>query len=486
MSLSLAGDRRPAIGNVAILVLAAAGAWLFVGAAGTPRIRTYVDTLERSGALYVLAGLAPIGLLVVLRYPRLWVGIMWFLVPFNTVGGTWGEGLLLTLVKVLITVALAASLIGVPLAPASDRRWILGTALGQSLIAWLFVILVGVAIGFLSTPTQADWIRESYWMLFFAGALATGTLIRDRVDLRRLLWTGAAGVGLMQVTAFYQLSTGRRYQRLDVDISEAFFRAPFSAVSVFYLYLCLSLFLTASAQGWLGRRQRILLLAAIAILGAGLLGTLGRGLWIATALGLLPLAAMMRWNRRTLRAAALVAVIAAASVGLVVILDGLSTESHDNWVRLAWDFLLTLNQESVTVLGREREWLNAYNLWLRSPLLGFGWGYPYPDNPYNIEPADLFYMHNSYLNVLAKCGLVGLIALLAMIARAGDRLRRNWVHGRGDVFDRALTAALTASITQMVVLGLFVPQLTTSDSVLGFAMFVGLTAAQARILAHPG
>ena len=471
--------------SAATTVLAALVGIAAVQASASPKIGFYFDELERTRLLYVVVPSVIAGLFLVLRFPRLALGALIFLVPFNTVGGEWGDAPIATIGKIAIAAALFASLLSTALTRTEEREWLVDSALGQALVCWLLMVGIAVLTGFFSSPNRGDWLRESNWMLFYAAALPAGTLVRSRRELFRVLSCGAVAAAVMQLMAFWLLATGHRFSRSDFEGGETFFRAPFPALSALYLYLAAALFLFDSAhRGLLSRRQRVAVLIALVALAAGLLATMGRGLWISVALGLLPLLALVPWNRRTLRAAILTGVATAAALGIVAAIDSLSAESGGNWIKMAWDFLVALEDtKSASTAGRALEWAHAVDVWKHSPLLGLGFGYPYPDNPYNVVQVDPFYMHNSYLNILAKTGLAGLFSLLLVFGMTLRRAIANARDPRGDTVDRAIAVALVASLAQMFVIGLFVPLITTSDAILGLAIEIGLVAAQARVLA---
>jgi O-antigen ligase len=468
---------------IATCAVVAVAVFAVIQAVSTAKVGLYVDNVERSGLLYALPALALAGLVVLLKAPRLSLYLMVFLIPFNTIGGTWGDTGLVTLGKLSINFALVAGVFSSFLVERQYRVWLTGTRLGHALMAWLVVIAVSIAVGFLSTPRRGDWLRESSWMILFVGAVAAGTPLRDRKDVGRLLLAGGAGVAVMQVIAFWMLATGQRYDRADIEGGEGFFRAPFAPFCVFYLLLVQAMFFFGAAtRNALTRRQKIALFAGVAILSAGLLATMGRSLWISAIVGTVVILFLAPWRASLVRAVAFAVAGIAAAVGMVVLVDSLSPGSRGNWTRLAVDFFFQLGQKgSATTLGREVEWLHAIDLWKLSPIVGYGLGYPFPDNPYNLAPADPFYMHNSFFNVLAKSGALGLIALLWLLWESCRSLLRSYL-AAADLTERVLAVALLAGVVQMAVLSLFSPALTTTDSVLSMAVLIGLAAALHRLM----
>lgn len=453
----------------------------------TPKVSVYMDLLEESGGLYAVPFLAPAALFFLIRYPPLTVLAVAFLLPFNVAGGEY-TSVWASAGKIVLNAAFFASLLATWLVPAEQRAWILRTWIGAALLFWLFVIAMATLIGFFNTPNQGDWLRESNWMWFYAFALPAGTLLRSRDDIRRALWASGAGVAVMQLLAFRLLVTGQRYDRLDIVGGEGFFRAPFSTLAAFMLLLALAALLQRLAETTPMRwPRRIALFGSVAVLTAGLLASMGRALWISFAVGAATVVVLTPWNRRTLRAGLVVAAGLGLAVGVVVVIDSASAQSRGNWIASATSFLFQLGGDggrSISVLSRELEWTHAFDVWKLSPFVGQGFGYPFPDIPYNVAPADPFYMHNSYMNVLAKCGAFGLAALVAVIALSLWRLADTRSSPVARIDDRVLTTGLAAGIVQVAALSVFVPALTTTDSIMGFAFLVGLTVAHHRRLAR--
>jgi O-antigen ligase len=176
----------------------------------------------------------------------------------------------------------------------------------------------------------------------------------------------------------------------------------------------------------------------------------------------------------------------ALAVALVVAIDSLSEESSGRWTANAVTFVMDLGtKDSTSKVTREIEWGHAIDVWKRSPIVGLGFGYPFPVITYGTTPEsvlpDRFYMHNSYLNVLAKCGALGLCVLLYVVARTLSVVRGLLQRQLEDLEVRVLATALAASLVQMVMLAVFTPVLTTSDTIMYFAMLIGIAVAARRV-----
>jgi len=463
---------------------------VLVGSVG--KVAFYLEALERSGVVYALPLAAVVGLLVTLAYPRSSLFALAFLLPFNFVGGVWGSSLPVLVAKMGVNLLTAAALLAALVAPAAQRRWLLGTRLGLALLGWLAATIVAAIIGLLSASNPEYWIRESGWMLLFLAAIPYGTLLRDRRDIVRLLWSLCAGVALLQGYAFWTLVTGTRYERADAwEGGATFFRAPYSCVNLLALYLAVAVFLHGSSQRRLSSRTSILLLGGIAALGGGLLARMVRSLWLTGAIGLA--AVVLRGPRDPRTAKALVGLAGGALLALLVVagVDRLSPSSSHNWTAGAVTFLADLgSSRSTSRVTREIEWGHAVDVWLKSPVVGLGWGYSYPLVTYGAVTGapvtDTFYIHNSYLNVLAKTGLFGLAAFVLVLWSTIATANEIAGSPAATLFERNVATACFAAMIALALLTSVAPVLTSGDPAAYCGMLIGIVVALRRShLAQP-
>ena len=471
-----------------IYLAVAAGVTIIVLAASVGKVAFSLDALERSGAMYAVPFVAVVGLLLTLAFPRLSLFVLAFLLPFNFVGGTgaWGSSLPVLVAKMSINLLPAAGLLAALIAPAAQRRWLAGTRLGLTLLAWLAVTILAVIIGLLSASNREYWIRESGWMLLFLVAIPYGTLLRDRRDIVRLLWSMCAGVAVLQLYAFSTLVTGTRYERADAwEGGATFFRAPYSCVNLLALYLAVAFFLHGSSARRLSTRTAVLLLIAIAALGGGLLASMVRSFWLTGAIGLAAVILRSPRNPRTAKAVAGLACGALLALLVVAGIDRLSPSSTHNWTSTALTFLADLgSSQSTSRVTREIEWGHAIDVWLKSPFVGMGWGYSYPLVNYGSVTGalvtDAFYIHNSYLNVLAKTGLFGLAALVLLLWGTIVTASELVVSRASTLFDRTIGTACFASMISLAVLTSVSPVLTAGDPAAYAGMLIGTVVALHR------
>jgi O-antigen ligase len=476
---------RPTRAHLLPLGVVAMAVLIALAVSSSTKISFYLDNFERARLLYLLPFAAVAGLFLVIASPKLPIHLLAFLLPFNYVGGIWGDSVVVLLAKVLMNVLVVAALLPTLIAPTEQRAWLTRTAIGLATLAWLAAVIVGIVLGLLGGVNREFWIRESGWMLFSLAAVPVGTLLRDRADIDRLLRWTCAGVGVLQVYAFWTLMTGNRYTRSDISQSAAFFRAPYSCVSLFIMYLAAAALLFRASERTLSRRMELVLFLAVALLGGGLLASMVRSMWISGAVGMLVVAYFAPWDRRTLKAAGVVAVGAILAVVVVAAIDRLSPQSTGNWTSSAFVFLEDLgSKDSTSRVTREIEWAHALEVWERSPVVGVGFGYAYPQRgleqiPEEIRP-EAFYMHNSYLNIMAKTGLAGLTAFLAWIWSIGRGAHAALRRPDADTHDRVLATAVFAALVAVALLTTTMPVLTGGDSIGYLGVLAGLTVALQR------
>lgn len=186
------------------------------------------------------------------------------------------------------------------------------------------------------------------------------------------------------------------------------------------------------------RRKFVYLLGTL-LMGGVLLLSGSRGGWLAVAVAAIAIALLGRSFRWLVPAAA------AGSVGV-----GLLALSGQN--RLA-NLLRPGRGSSDT---RERLWRAALDEIGESPIWGTGLGNVNWMRRYiprqRLEGTELVDVHNLFLDFWAKLGLIGLVAVLALLARFYLRTLKTFRRAGGET--AALLAALVAAMTGAVVHGL--------------------------------
>ena len=134
--------------------------------------------------------------------------------------------------------------------------------------------------------------------------------------------------------------------------------------------------------------------------------------------------------------------------------------------------------QETSLNDRYRETGAALHTLARSPLLGVGWGVPYG------APFDVVYggvsvteqrqwIHNEYVGLWLRAGLIGLLALVALLLVL---IRRGsvWASERGSRDDAWMGAGLVCSTLTLVLSSFVGMYLSTGDSLMVFAFLVAL------------
>ncbi|MCX7983463.1 MAG: O-antigen ligase family protein [Bacteroidetes bacterium] len=76
--------------------------------------------------------------------------------------------------------------------------------------------------------------------------------------------------------------------------------------------------------------------------------------------------------------------------------------------------LVTTKQVDISSLERITEWVTAYNDFKKSPLVGAGLGYMVKYYAIGVGYKENIFIHNSYLYVLFKMGIIGFVIFISM------------------------------------------------------------------------
>ncbi len=190
---------------------------------------------------------------------------------------------------------------------------------------------------------------------------------------------------------------------------------PFVILGLFYCLSRLALG-TAASPVWL---------AVAGFLGVQMILTFSRNLWVSVALGAAVVVASL--PAKVLRSV-VIASAALLLLGLFAILVGRATETEYLTLdRVISDRALSLFEartlESSQIQGRFKEVELAWPVITSNLLAGVGLGTPYLEHPIWGQGETLSYLHNGYLGVLLKMGLLGLAAFAVLFVRA---LKDSW------------------------------------------------------------
>jgi hypothetical protein len=189
---------------------------------------------------------------------------------------------------------------------------------------------------------------------------------------------------------------------------------------------------------WSGRRRTAPVILTLVAGSVTVVLSLNRNMLISIVLGLLVAAIAIPGRHRSAAAAAAVVV---ASVAL---LSTGSSQLGNNGVtaRFASAFSVSNAAQDESLKAREQENTIALDRLREQPFVGLGWGIPY--DPESSDPAKpKLWIHNQYLGLLLKTGVIGLVGWLACVFAC---LRRSVLAASRLEAERWLAAATAASL----------------------------------------
>lgn len=348
----------------------------------------------------------------------------------------------------------------------------------------LTIVSAGVAYVMFGTPPKtilADGRQFLSWLI----VLPVIVLIRTERQLERLV-KAIVFVGCVVATAaLVQFVVGRpiienaRVEDLvtlnkSADVTRSIV-GPGNYFLIFSMLLLLARLMTRS-MSW------VVALPLLGWLLAGLIVNFGRGLWIASFAGAMLLAFwLFRW-RGVWRVAV------AGAVGLVLSL-GLLAAYKPQIIEATYDRLISSGHESLernTTLGWRLEETNAaLKKILSYPITGIGIGTSYkPAQAMNgmfvTEQDEVLtrYIHNGYLGVWLKFGVLGPIVLVVMIVGVFRRALRFGRQAR-DIRLKTLFLTTAAGFFVPVITCVTQPEWLSQAGISFFATIIGL-----QIVAH--
>ncbi|OLZ65840.1 hypothetical protein AV521_30865 [Streptomyces sp. IMTB 2501] len=314
------------------------------------------------------------------------------------------------------------------------RRPLTGTA---AIVLGLPVVGIAVAASGAVTPGDAVTGLARYLQVFVLVPVAVVLLMRDRRDVRLVLWS-LVGLALWQgAIGVYQYltGTGASYQGADIRAVGTFGPSDVMGMATVVAYGVVAA--TGIALRTRDRRQQVVAATCALVLLVPLTVSFSRGSWIATALacGAQLLSAGAR------RAAKVCATAVAASVVLV---GGFGVGTAALQERLTSITRVT-DAPDQSVVDRYSLWAAATGIWHEHPVTGVGLkAFPaYRDGHASLALSSgsdtdgagqgyrrqpLLSPHNMYLLMLSEQGLVGVLTVagswLALLVCGLRRLRR--------------------------------------------------------------
>jgi probable O-glycosylation ligase (exosortase A-associated) len=334
---------------------------------------------------------------------RPFVGLMvyyWlaYMRPQNMAWGASRELPLSQWVAIAMLVGLAAAL--------GRERWLalrLQTVLLILLGLWISLTVLTAVL-----PEMAQVVYGQYWKAILVSVLATG-LASDRKRLRLLLLLVAFSIGFLGAKRGFSglLHGGARYS----DGPGGFMSDNNSFALALNMVLPLLIgFVVIEKQRWL----RIAAAGTAALCLLCILFTFSRGGFLT----LLVVGGLLVW--RSQRRFMVAGLLALGLTGFFLFSSSKITEEY-----VARASSISNYQEDGSAQGRLNAWETSWRVFLDYPVTGVG--------PANLEAVFFRYApnterfrvsHNAYLQLLAECGLPGLLLFLAALGASLWRLQR--------------------------------------------------------------
>jgi hypothetical protein len=427
--------------------------------------------------LGILVGL--ITILVTFKYPEvvilLIIGYASRLIPvqFNYSLKLAGRGFFLTDFLFFLLMAV------IFLKLLADRNYrLVKTPLDMPLLILAVAVIVGAA-----TATFIHGVKFSYTtpeariLLYYLIFFAVTNLIRSEGQLNRLI-QGLFIIGiLIALMMVIQAILGPSINLIDKSTLKGSGEVlRFFNPGAVMVHLTLMVFLCSLAIRVDDHRQ-YLRLVLISVLGTALLLTLGRHILFSTAISLGVLAILLRKRQlsRLVVNAVFITAIASGIFAAVQILGiGPNILQYFSLYvgRFTHLFTTSVLSPDETLAWRWNEILYAWPKLLKNPIFGIGFYTSYRP-PFYVGDQLLGYIHNAYVWLWLKTGVLGLFAFLWLSFRFMSRGFRYW-RSIPDGFLRATILGLTLMYLAMAISNLVAPSLVQGLSSAVFGVILGI------------
>jgi len=351
-----------------------------------------------------------------------------------------------------------------PLQAMGPVRWPL-----YYLFAAVSLSLVYVRFYAPNVMALAEARQQIIWLIVPVMALSVDTPRR----YRQVLWS-VAGIGL--VIALYvtlqslfdiRIMTGSRVESLDSEFNRDITRS-IAGGGIYIVIFTLMLVLNRMFErriGWvLGSLASFLLVA-------GLAAQYGRGVWIATVIGLLVSAAIFRGLAGAVRTTLAVGVIVAVVLSTAMVFKPRVAEALiDRITGIGAEF-----ESGVSFGWRRQEIQLALPRIVDQPLTGVGIGGEYKQVRLASVGGDQdsTYIHNGYLYFPLKMGLWASFIPLAFVAAFVVTVRQGRAR-HGTVADAGFVAALCGTMVVPVITSYTQPEWSDPRGIAALATLMGL------------
>lgn len=361
----------------------------------------------------------------------------------------------------------------------ADRKFpYLKTPLDAPLLFFCAAVVIAMGTAVLNHGIKlSDATYEARILLYYLIFFAVTNLIRTRSQLVRLI-RGILLIGLLVAgTVVTQASLGRSFLLMDESILRGgkqlirFYHPGLLAVYVALITLICDMTLRRHHQ------YRLLHPLLVLVLGVSFLVGITRNALISGAISLAVLISTLRQSQLSRLAGSLL-LIACIAVGIAAALgisgkESLVLEYSAEYLgRLTGMFSSTILSSEETLVPRWREIQYAWPHIVQNPIFGIGVETPYRPPFFEGDPLTA-YIHNAYVWIWLKTGLLGLVPFLWLSVRFLRRGFRYWRDVQDD-FLRALSLGLTLTYLSTMISNLVAPLFVEDWSLAIFGVMLGI------------
>jgi O-antigen ligase len=324
-----------------------------------------------------------------------------------------------------------------------------------------------------SHATPEARVFVSYFLIFFI----ITNLIRTRSQLARLIYGIVIIAMLIACTMVIQAMLGRSY----LIFSEASSVQGEGLVRLFNpgFILCYITLIVLVCDMTLRKDYRFhsVHYLLILLLGLALLTTVARNLLVSGSIGIVVLVAILRKSELSRLAINLLIVTGIALFGITVLMmlgggDRLLQYSTAFLDRISSMFSGTILSTHENLLFRLNEIKYAWQQIIKHPILGIGLQTLYRPAFYEGDRLTN-YLHNAYLSIWLKTGLIGLISFLWFSLRFLLRGLRHWRDSQDSFFNAAILGFSLAYLGMMFS-NLVAPTFVQDLSAMTFGVIMGI------------
>lgn len=328
----------------------------------------------------------------------------------------------------------------------------------------LGLLLLAATIGIVVTPNMVDAV--GIWKAYFVDALLFFLLFTAVIKRENIKWILAAlalgGVFIAGVS-YHQVITGSGLVNrwLDMVGAPSIYNSP-NAVGLFLAPIA-ALFL---GLGFLVREKstKVLTLLVVGFLLGGIYLSFSRGAWLGfiAALVFVVLFTKRRW----------IYLAVTAGFGTVLV-----------FLPMVWSKVEKILSGDYSTLVRFKLWEYTYKMFLERPVYGNGLsGFQPALKAMPKHPELVMHPHNFFLNFWTEVGLLGLLAIVWVVARffvLGSRVYKGFRKIK-DITGKALSVGVMAMMVALLTHSMVDTQYFKNDLAILFMATIGLMVVLGR------